>query len=40
VSGVEVPQLPLVIAAAVKVMFDLRVFRKQATPRGENSAQQ
>ena len=30
----------LVIAAAVKVMVDLRVFRKQATPRGENSAQQ
>jgi uncharacterized membrane protein YhaH (DUF805 family) len=30
----------LVLAAAVKVMADLRVFRKGATPRGESPARQ
>jgi predicted ferric reductase len=30
----------LVLAAAAKVMVDLRVFRKQATPRGGSPAQQ
>jgi Ferric reductase like transmembrane component len=30
----------LVLAAAIKVMVDLRVFRKAATPRGESPARQ
>jgi predicted ferric reductase len=30
----------LVLAAAVKVMVDLRVWRRRATPRGESSARQ
>jgi predicted ferric reductase len=30
----------LVLAAAVKVMVDLRVWRRRATPRGENPARQ